>query len=127
MMNLYNRAVYWPDVVERAINEVTAEAQLHRCYYGDHAKAEAQQDRFGRIVLPLHLPVVSEDIFEAELTGGGRLHKFLTRIPLDQSRDIVMVLVPRGPGHLFCKTVWINHTYDHHQTLKREHYIQEPA
>jgi len=128
MSYVYNRGVYWPDVVRHAVDEVMQQAPVHRCCYSQHAEEAAKQDRFGPIkFLPPNLQLSETDVIEAELTETARVHKFLARVSMGDDRDLILVLMPRNTGELWCKTVWINKNTDRHSTLRSKNYIQNPG
>lgn len=88
--------------------------------YGHHARAEAKKDRYGEIKLPEKINFDVAVLIEAEYDSDlERCVKQVWRQPLDERRDIVIVINPDG----FVKTVWINLRSDKHRTLRRENYF----
>jgi len=126
MSALYNRAVYWPDHVADAVQELVGSFETHECQYSQHARDEAENDRYGRICLPPRIQITHKDVFEVQIIRH-QIHKFLIRVPFDKTRDLIFVLLNRAPGKLFCKTVWINKRSDTHRTLRRENYVQKKS
>lgn len=86
--------------------------------YGDHSRFEAQVDRYGKIQLPTSIDLSKFKVIEIGVEGK-RLVKALFRGPLDETRDICIVLTATG----FVKTVWVNLRTDIHRTLDRTKYI----
>lgn len=84
-----------------------------------HAMREAHGDRYGSFVIPTYFRPSDWRIVEIE-TQDGLLHKIVARRPLDDDRDIVMVILPREK---VIKTVWINERKDRHKTLNRQRYM----
>lgn len=125
MTRLYNIAVYWPEEIQTCVKKIIDKVDFHVCHYGSHARAESMTDRYGKILLPLHLQIAEKDVFEVELDSFGTLVKFLVRVYLDQTRDLIMVLCPRDEGTLFCRTVWANLRTDKHKSLQKSKYVQE--
>lgn len=117
---LYNKAVYWPEFIKDEVLHLTS-AGMYRCYYGNHAIDAAANDSYGDIPLPPMMSFSANDIFEVDI-HNGRIVKFLVRIPMG-GVDVIFVLLHRGPGKLFCKTVWINKQDDNHNTLDYSKYV----
>lgn len=91
--------------------------------YGNHARKEAMQDRYGDIRLPQTLSLSRFKVIEVGVIDG-RVSKILFRGRLDGERDLCIVLVPRPDGYpYFCKTVWVNLNTDMHANLRRERYV----
>lgn len=70
-----------------------------------------------------HLGAGAGSVVECEYSGypdTGRLCKMVVRIHLDEQRDQVLVLVPRGgQGDFVVVTCWANFKADRHSTLDR--------
>lgn len=88
--------------------------------YSKHAIAASLDDRYGRFNLPHSLDLSQVEIIEAE-TVNGALNKVLVRMPLDEVRDLCVVIMPRDG---LVKTVWINERSDKHSTLDESKYIK---
>lgn len=88
--------------------------------YGNHARQESVQDRFGEIDLPQVIDADSAEVVEVEVERGI-VQKILYRFRLDGTRDVCMPVIPRGP-RMFVKTVWCNVRGDNHRTLDRSKY-----
>ena len=58
-------------------------------------------------------------VVETVETELGRLLKLVLRVEHDETRDVVLVVVPRA-GKLFVVTTWLNRKDDMHETLNRE-------
>jgi len=92
-----------------------------RLRYGHHAREESQKDRFGSFKLPEQINFDEARLIEAEYDSDAEACvKQVWRQPLDDRRDIVLVVKPGG----FVKTVWINLRTDSHNTLRRENYFR---
>lgn len=91
--------------------------------HSNHAKREANNDRYGRFRLPVVLDTSSPDvqIVEAELDENGSPIKLVYRMPYDQERDIVMPIRVSGRNWLV-KTAWINVNSDNHSTVDYSRY-----
>lgn len=85
--------------------------------YGDHARFEAQVDRYGKIQLPKTIDLSKFKVIEVG-AEGQRITKILFRGPLDSTRDLCIVLQPDG----YARTVWVNLKTDKHRTLDRSKY-----
>lgn len=85
--------------------------------YGDHARFEAQVDRYGKIALPKTLDLSKMKVIEVEVIDG-RVTKILFRGSLDATRDLCIVLT----SDMYVKTVWVNLKSDNHRTLNRAKY-----
>ena len=89
--------------------------------YGNHAKVEALKDRYGSIPLPSEINLELARIIEAEFNvQDNEVVKQVWRQPLDEQRDIVLV-VNRGG---FVRTVWVNLRNDKHGTLDKSRYVR---
>lgn len=85
--------------------------------YGDHARFEAQVDRYGKINLPKTIDLSKFKAIEME-AEGTRVKKILFRGTLDERRDLCIVLQADG----YARTVWVNLKTDKHRTLDRTKY-----
>ena len=85
--------------------------------YGNHARFEAQVDRYGKINLPKTLNLANFKPIEIEVING-LITKTLFRGTLDATRDLCIVLDRTG----FVKTCWVNLKTDLHRTLDRTKY-----
>ena len=91
-----------------------------RLTYGYHARNEALSDRYGEIPLPSHFFAEGAKLIEAEFcTQRLRLTKQVWRQPLDDYRDLALVLSTGG----FVRTVWVNVRSDTHKSLNKSKYI----
>jgi hypothetical protein len=90
-----------------------------------HARAEARADRYGEIRLPKTLSLKRMKVIEVGVEDG-RISKILFRGRLDETRDLCIVLIPKGNKPWFAKTAWVNTTEDTHKTLDKSRY-QIPA
>lgn len=84
--------------------------------YGQHARRESMQDRYGNIPLPKGLRLARFTVIEIGMVGNT-VSKILFRGRLDERRDLCIVLIPNGDKPWFCKTVWVNVRTDKHNTL----------
>jgi hypothetical protein len=87
--------------------------------YGDHARFEAQVDRYGKIELPKTIDLSKFKVIEVGV-DNGKVAKVLFRGPLDATRDLCIVLAANG----YVKTVWVNLRSDTHRTLDRSKYAK---
>jgi hypothetical protein len=120
MSKLYNRQVCWPMFVQRLVLDAINRADCHQCQYSFHAKLAANNDKYGAFTLPLSIHIEAHNVVEADITQDV-LVKLVVRLPLDEHRNICLVLVPKHYG-FFVKTVWINLVTDQRQTLQRHRY-----
>ena len=111
---LYHKDIGFPDNINlpQGFNPVM---QLN---YGSHARKEAMEDKYGEIRLPHRIDVRKGETIEIGVTGNT-VTKMVIRFSYDQTRDIVMVFMPKGN---FVKTVWFNLKTDHHKTLDHSKY-----
>jgi hypothetical protein len=89
--------------------------------YGNHAREEQKNDRFGELVLPESLDTSKAEVIEVELIGKD-ITKVVYRMPMDKYRDISLAVIPGKK--MFVKTVWSNPWNDNHKTLKTGRYAQ---
>jgi hypothetical protein len=90
--------------------------------YGRHATQESIRDRYGIINPPKYIDTRNAKVIEVE-TCGGIIQKILYRMPLDATRDVCIVVIPRTRYVWFVKTLWVNLRSDKHKTLRRERYV----
>lgn len=87
--------------------------------YSRHARHEATRDRYGALNLPRTLSTAEADVIEVEVQNG-KPHKAVLRMPHDEQRDIVLVVLL---DRALVKTVWCNLRTDAHKTLDTSKYI----
>lgn len=111
---LYHKDIGFPDDIHLppGFNPVM---QLN---YGSHARREAMEDKYGEIKLPHRIDIRKGETIEIGVTGKT-VTKMVVRFSYDQTRDIVLVIMPRGN---FVKTVWFNLKTDQHKTLDHSKY-----
>lgn len=91
--------------------------------YSNHAKEEAQKDIYGKINLPHRVDVRKAQTVEIGVRGNT-VSKLVLRFSYDETRDIVMVILPdRG----YVKTVWMNEKSDQHKTTNLSRYADPKA
>lgn len=95
--------------------------------YSQHAKREAENDRYGKIDLPSTMNFSDYSLIEIGMTtneGRSKVDKMLYRGKLDDLRDLCVVVIPSGNSHepWFVKTVWVNEASDSHRTLNHKKY-----
>lgn len=113
MLLLFHVEVAMPDRLKKPIFE-------GRLRYGTHSRMEALSDRYGSIVLPVEFSAAKAKLIEAEVDSDtNQCIKQVWRQPLDEDRDIVLVITNTG----FVKTVWVNLHSDKHHTLNRARYV----
>lgn len=114
MQLLYHHDVYMPKGYELPIFE-------GRLRYGPHARNAAATDRYGVIELPTWFSAAGSQLIEVEYDEELQLViKQVWRQPLDDTRDIVLVMGRGG----FVKTVWANLRTDVHRSLKKSRYVR---
>jgi len=114
METLYHSEIFLPDWF-------TAPTRRVRVSYGSHAKREALIDRYGTIALPAFVNLKRFRVIEVGVING-RVSKILFRGRLDDTRDLCIVLIPKGDRPWRCKTVWTNVRSDLHRTLDASRY-----
>lgn len=89
-----------------------------------HARAARSNDLYGYIP---PIPVLDLGQCETIEVGieNGRVAKVVVRTQLDDTRDVVLVLIPHQPKPdvWTVKTVWCNLRSDTHKTLDRTRYV----
>lgn len=108
---LYHRDVYMPPIAAKM-----QFATLLR--YSRHALNAANDDRYGKLDLPVSLDTRKADLIEAEVTGD-KVTKAVYRMPLSDDLDLCVVVHPHDG---FVRTVWANRKEDVHHTLDRSKY-----
>lgn len=86
--------------------------------YSGHAQKAATDDRYGNMQLPPRVDVRKGETIEVGVTGRT-VTKMVIRFAYDQTRDIIMVIMPASS---FVKTVWFNLKTDQHTTLDHSKY-----
>lgn len=89
--------------------------------YGNHARQEAMQDRYGQVKLPPILNLRRLKVIEVGVIDG-KVSKILFRGHHDKMHDVCFVLIPRGKNPWTVKTVWLNRKDDIHRTLDKARY-----
>lgn len=89
--------------------------------YTQHAKNEANHDRYGDITLPKLIKFKKEDIIEVETSDNIIVDKVLIRIPYNEKYDICLAIL-LGLG--LVKTLWLNDKNDSHKTLDKNKYTK---
>lgn len=87
-----------------------------------HADSERTKDRYAEIPKFKGLSLKRFSVIEVG-TIGGRVSKIVFRGRLDDTNDVVIVLIPNGTRPWTCKTVWINKHNDSHKTLDSSKYM----
>ena len=106
-MSLYHRDVYIPKSIH--IPEFKFSP-----IYTEHALDAAEQDRYGKIRLPLILDLHSSEVIELETDQRESIIKAVYRQPYNNTYDLVLVFsVPSWR----VKTVWLNNKNDTHTGL----------
>lgn len=90
--------------------------------YSLHALREARRDRYGMLDLPDYVNLANYETVEVEITRE-RVSKIVVRGPMDDERDLVLVIIPKAGKPWFVKTVWVNLKSDSHKTLDRSRYV----
>lgn len=111
---LYHFEVYLPE-------QCKVPAYEGKLKYSLHARKEAASDRYGTIDLPDVFKAANAQLIEVEFDiRRNRIIKQVWRQPLDESRDLVLVIQPDG----FVRTVWVNLRSDVHRTLNPSRYAR---
>ena len=85
--------------------------------YSYHAIKASENDRYGKIQLPINLNVDSALLVEMEVANGVMV-KGVYRVPYDNQCDLIIVMLVDGK----VKTVWLNYKSDKHHTLDKSKY-----
>lgn len=88
-----------------------------------HARQEAAKDRYTNIPQFKALTLARFKVIEVGVVNG-RVSKIVFRGRLDNTNDVVIVLIPNGTAPWTVKTVWVNKTNDLHRTLDRSKYVR---
>jgi hypothetical protein len=113
---LYHKELGFPvGVLEPWLNKTV---QLK---YSRHAQQAILSDRYGVPRVPLELLIRAAQVIEIEVQDESVV-KIVTRIPYDNTRDLVLVIMPFKAAPALVKTVWFNMTDDQHHTLRAEVY-----
>ncbi len=113
---------YFPDVVKSQIPTETLTLQ-----WSDHALEKAEVEDFWSGP-DYHLDVYESMVVEAETNNQLTLIKMVVRLPYDDERDMVLVLVRSAwRGQWYVSTCWSNHVHDTHKTLRRDHIVSPPC
>lgn len=88
----------------------------------DHAKAECNKDRYAVIPQFKALTLKRFRVIEVGM-AAGKVSKIVFRGRLDETNDIVIVLIPNGDRPWTVKTAWVNRSNDAHKTLDRSRYM----
>src|SRR5450830_1058936 len=113
---LFHSDVFMPASAKKPIHE----GPLH---YRDHALRATRDDRYGEITLPVEFHSANAKLIEAEVLlehDGSTVVKQVWRQPLDQHRDLILVIQKGGK----VKTVWVNLRSDKHRTLDKSKYMR---
>lgn len=112
MLN-YHKDVFLP----KRIKGMVPQGRFKVAYSG-HAQIASQTDRYGAFDLPARVDVNVDNIFEVSV-AHGQVVKYGVRIPLDNERDLCMIVT----RDRVVKTVWVNLKTDHHTTLRQHCYV----
>ena len=77
------------------------------------------KDNLVKIIKNLH----NQTPFEVEVSKEHRILKYVVRTTYDATRDISIVIIPRGDV-AFVKTAWLNDKGDKHFTLDKSKYVK---
>lgn len=126
-MPLYHRDIGIPDDVIVPVGQVYLSPS-------SHAVNEAQNDRYLRaeensLDIPNSVHLTEDNVFEVKAVNGT-IKKLGCRVPYDDERDLVLILIPDGGA--MCdplnpwtvKTVWVNVVDDTHETLDPSAYAE---
>jgi hypothetical protein len=88
-----------------------------------HAKAECTKDRYAVIPEFKALTLKRFRVIEVGMVNG-QVSKIVFRGRLDDTNDVVIVLIPNGSKPWTVKTAWINRRTDSHKTLDHSKYVR---
>jgi len=108
---LYHRRIGFPTNVELPRG-------IHRIRYSEHAIKAAATDYI--ICLPMAVDFSKVKLIELEVIND-KATKAVVRIP-QGDYHLVLALTLTQFGPLTCRTVWENHKFDNHKTLRRSAY-----
>ncbi len=112
---LYHSSIRLPD----GFVAPTGKVELR---WTSHAKSEAVKDRYAAIPEFKALTLKRFQVIEVGVTNG-RVSKIVFRGRLDDTNDVVIVLIPNGSKPWTVKTCWINRKTDTHRTLDNSKYV----
>lgn len=113
---LYHKDVFLPKRIRGLVP-----SGVKQLTYSQHALNEAKKDRYGVISLPSQVEFVKCELIEVDTLYS----KFVLRMGLDNTRDLVIVVIPTDDKKIWLvKTVWINLKSDKHETLNRSIYAK---
>lgn len=113
-MALYHKNLGFP----KNISNWDEVKRFYYAKYSFHAQNAAENDRYGKILLPRMIDFTNAEIIEIE-TEGNLVIKCVGRIPYNKDFDLVVVIIPQNS---FVKTVWLNSKTDKHLTLQKWRY-----
>lgn len=85
--------------------------------YTNHAKKAAEDDRYGKIVLPSTINTTTSKAIEVEIQNRV-VTKIVYRMKYNNDLDMILVL----SRDLSVRTVWFNKRGDKHMTLDKSKY-----
>jgi hypothetical protein len=88
-----------------------------------HADSERTKDRYAEIPKFKGLSLKRFAVVEVG-TVAGTVSKIVFRGRLDDTNDVVIVLIPNGERPWTVKTAWINRRTDSHKTLDASRYMR---
>lgn len=88
-----------------------------------HADSERTKDRYAEIPKFKGLSLKRFRVIEVGMIAGI-VSKIVFRGKLDDTNDVVIVLIPNGNRPWTVKTAWINKANDTHKTLDRSKYVR---
>lgn len=88
-----------------------------------HADSERTKDRYAEIPKFRSLTLKRFKVIEVGMIAG-KVSKIVFRGRLDDTNDVVIVLIPNGNRPWTVKTCWINKANDSHKTLDRSKYVR---
>jgi hypothetical protein len=113
--NLYHSDIMLPAGFVAPVQKVSLR-------WTDHAKAECNKDRYAVIPQFKALTLKRFRVIEVGV-AAGKVSKIVFRGRLDETNDIVIVLIPNSDRPWTVKTVWANKTSDKHSTLDKSKYM----
>lgn len=117
-MDLYHASIRLPDGFRLPNRVITLK-------HTKHARGARRDDRYGYIP-----PISVLDLGQCEPVEvgvlNGKVAKVVVRTSLDDTRDVVLVLVPHDPepNVWTVKTLWCNLKNDTHETLDHTRYVR---
>ena len=113
MLRLYHPEVFMPPALRARLP--IGELKLS---FSDHARQEARQDG---VRLPATLDTRRAELFEVATVNGIPM-KMGYRVPLDERRDLCLIIALDGGYPYPVVTCWTNDRWDSHRTLNRRRY-----